>query len=247
MIVRGLIFDINGTLIDIHTNEVCDDIYRVISNLLDYQGVSLSRDAVKNLYFQLNKEQRRKSGEEYPEFDVVGIFREILERYSTNFTRGLHAEKIAALPLFLAEVFRAASRFRLQLYPGVEEVLAQLRGNYLMAAVSDGQSAWAEPELNAVGLLDYFKPIVVSGDLGYRKPDKRIFETVLAELKLAPSEVLFIGNDMYRDVFGAHKLGMKTVFFKSNQGDQEKEGVEPDYIIYNFSELPRAIRFFEKS
>ena len=193
MIVRGLIFDINGTLIDIHTNEGYDEIYRVISNLLDYQGVSLSRDAVKNLYFQLNKEQRRKSNEEHPDFDVVGIF-----------------------------------------------------GNYLMAAVSDGQSSWAVPELRAAGLRDYFNPVVVSGDLGFRKPDKRIVETVLAEMALAPSEVLFIGNDMYRDVFGAHQLGMKTVFFKSNQGDQDKAGVEADYIIYNFSELPGAIRFFEK-
>jgi putative hydrolase of the HAD superfamily len=38
---------------------------------------------------------------------------------------------------------------------------------------------------------------------------------------------------------------MKTVFFKSNQGTQEKAGVKPDYIIYNFAELPNAIRFFE--
>ncbi len=133
--------------------------------------------------------------------------------------------------MFLAEVYRAVSRFRLQLYPGIEEVQSQLRGHYLMAAVSDGQSAWAVPELHAVGLLDYFKPIIVSGNLVYRKPDKRIFEAALVDMKLAPSEVLFIGNDMYRDIFGAHKLGMKTVFFKSNQGEQEEEGVQADYVI----------------
>jgi len=55
-----------------------------------------------------------------------------------------------------------------------------------------------------------------------------------------------VGNDMYRDVYGAQRLGMKTVFFKSNQGTQEKEGVKPDYIIYNFPELLNAIRFFEE-
>ena len=59
------------------------------------------------------------------------------------------------------------------------------------------------------------------------------------------SDVLFVGNDMYRDVFGGQKIGMKTVFFKSNQGTQEKAGVQPDYIIYNFPELLNAIRFFE--
>ena len=42
-------------------------------------------------------------------------------------------------------------------------------------------------------------------------------------MKMEPSEVLFVGNDMYRDVYGAQRVGMKTVFFKSNQGTQEKE------------------------
>jgi putative hydrolase of the HAD superfamily len=115
-----------------------------------------------------------------------------------------------------------------------------------MAIVSDGQTAWAVPELHAVGLLDYFNPVIVSGDFGYRKPDRRLFEKALSGLKLQPSEVLFIGNDMFHDVFGAQQLGIKTVFFKSNQGTQEKEGVSPDYIIYNFPELLNAIRFFEK-
>lgn len=245
MTIRGLIFDVNGTLIDIHTNEGHDDIYRVISNLLNYQGIYLDSDTLKTLYFKMNKEQRRNSTEAHPEFDVVALFKEIVEQHATVFTRQMPAEKIAALPLFLAETFRAVSRFRLQLYNGVKDVLSQLRGRYLLATVSDGQSAWAVPELHAVGLSEYFKPVIVSGDLGYRKPDKRIFEAALTEMKLAPAEVLFIGNDMYRDVFGAKQLGMKTIFFKSNQGEDKKDDVEADYIIYNFSELPEAIRFLE--
>lgn len=56
-----------------------------------------------------------------------------------------------------------------------------------------------------------------------------------------------VGNDMYQDVYGAQRVGMKTAFFKSNQGSQEKDGVKPDYIIYNFPELPNAIRFFDNS
>ena len=64
-------------------------------------------------------------------------------------------------------------------------------------------------------------------------------------MRMDPSEVLYVGNDMYRDVYGAQRLKMKTVFFKSNQGTQEKDGVSPDYIIYSFPELLSAIRFFE--
>ncbi len=51
---------------------------------------------------------------------------------------------------------------------------------------------------------------------------------------------------LYHNVWGAQRSGLKTVFFKSNQGTQEKEGVKPDYIIYSFPELLNAIRFFEE-
>lgn len=246
MIIKGIIFDINGTLTDIHTNEMHDDIYRVISNLLSYQGIFLDPNAVKELYFQIMKEQRAASLERHPEFDAVGIFREMIARNSTEFTHLLPPGKLEQLPLFLAETHRAASRFKLQLYPGVENTIKQLITNYRLAAISDGQSAYAVPEFNAVGLSGYFETVTVSGDLGYRKPDKRMFEGALAAMEMGPAEVLLVGNDMYRDIYGAKELGMKTVFFKSNQGTQEKKGVEPDYIIYNFPELLNAVRFFEE-
>ena len=58
MHVKGIIFDINGTLSDIQTNEWHDDVYRVMSNLLSYQGIVLEPNVVKDLYFQIMKEQR---------------------------------------------------------------------------------------------------------------------------------------------------------------------------------------------
>ncbi len=245
MIIKGIIFDINGTLTDIETNEWHDDVYRVLSNLLSYQGIALGPKAVQEAYFQIMKEQRAASAERHPEFDADGIFREIIKLHSTDFTRRLPPERLAQLPRFLAETHRAASRFRLQLYNGVEETIKQLHPKYHLAIVSDGQSAYAVPELHGVGLSGYFDPIIVSGDFGYRKPDQRLLEKALAAMGMAPSEVVFVGNDMYRDVHGAQKLGIKTVFFKSNQGLQKKEGVDPDYIIYRFTELLNAICFFE--
>jgi putative hydrolase of the HAD superfamily len=245
MIVKGIIFDINGTLTDIKTDEWHDDVYRVISNLLSYQGISLNPSIIKNLYFQMVKEQRVAYGRPHPEFDAIGIFREIVKQHATHFTRGLPAEKLEQLPRLLAETHRAASRFRLQLYPGVEDTLRQLHQKYRLAIISDGQTAYAIPELNAVGLSIFFDPIIISGDFGYRKPDQRLFTAALTAMGMSPTEVLFVGNDMYRDIYGAQKYGMKTVFFMSNQGMQEREGVKPDYIIYTFPELLNALHFFE--
>jgi putative hydrolase of the HAD superfamily len=245
MIVKGLLIDVNGTLSDIRTDEWHDDVYRVLSNLLSYQGIALDPNVIKYLYFQVIKEQRAANGEGHPEFDAVAVFREIVAQHATDFTRSLPTEKLDQLPIFLAETFRAASRFRLQTYPGVEETIRQLHSKYRLATVSDAQTAYALPELYAVGLASFFDPIIVSGNFGYRKPDPRLFASALAAMNMAPSEVLFVGNDMYRDVYGAQRVGMKAIFFKSNQGTQEKVGVKPDYIIYNFPELLNAVRFFE--
>jgi putative hydrolase of the HAD superfamily len=244
MIIKGLIFDINGTVTDINTNEWHGEIYRILSNLLLYQGISLSGQEVRDLYCRLMKSQREAGGEQHPEFDATGIFREIIDQNATAYTLNLPAAKLEALPLFLAETFRAASLFRLKRYRGVTGTIKELHQRYQLAALSDGQSAWAVPELRAVGLLDYFSPVIVSGDHGFRKPDQRLFAMTLEAMQLKPDEVLFVGNDMHRDVFGAQQFGLKTVFFKSNQGQQKHEGTEPDYIIYNFPELRNAVRFF---
>ncbi|HNY13683.1 MAG TPA: HAD family hydrolase [Candidatus Wallbacteria bacterium] len=237
MTIRGIIFDINGTLVDISTNEMHDGVYRVMSNLLSYQGIFLDPELLKETYFKIMRRQFESGGEKFPEFDASGIFREIITLYSTDFTRGLPPEKLEQLPLFLAETFRAASLFHLRPYPEVEGVIKALHSKYRLAAVSDGQAAYVVAELNAVGLLGYFDPVVVSGDFGYRKPDVRLFETALDTMHLGAREVLFVGNDMYRDVYGANASGIKTIFFKSENSCSENEVVKPDYIINNFNEL----------
>ncbi|HWF59412.1 MAG TPA: HAD family hydrolase [Nitrospira sp.] len=245
MHVKGIIFDVNGTLTDIHTNEGHDEVYRVLSNLLSYQGIVLEPHVVKDLYFQIMKEQRTAQDGRHPEFDAIGIFHTIITRHATDFTRGLPTQKLEQLPRLLAETYRAASRFRLQPYPGVVDTIRHLHQTYHLAIISDGQTAYAVPELNAVGLAGYFDPIIISGDFGVRKPHERLFTAALTAMQMKPSEVLFVGNDMYRDVYGAKRVGMTTVFCKSNQGLMEKEGINPDYIIDQFPELLTAIRFFE--
>ncbi|MGV8073766.1 MAG: HAD family hydrolase [Syntrophobacteraceae bacterium] len=244
MNIKAIVFDINGTLIDIQTDEGSEEVYRGISHFLTYQGIETHRWELRDEYYQLMDEQRKAAGEDFPEFDAVELWREYLRR-RPEACRALHPEKLKWMPQFLAEIYRGISRYRLQLYPDVKNVLDELSRRYKLAAVSDAQSAWALPEMRAVGIDGYFQPIIVSGDCGYRKPDSRIFQAVLDGLGVLPKNVLFVGNDMYRDIYGAGRAGMKTVFFSSNQGRKKANGVKPDYIIYQFAELRQAIAFFE--
>lgn len=244
MKIKGIIFDINGTLINIQTDEGMDEIYRAISHFLTYHGIYLHRGEVREQYYRIMEEQTKASGEKHPEFDAVALWQEFLLS-NLSPARISSPEMFEVMPQYLAEMYRGISRVRLELYPDVKLVLDKLKTRFPMAVVSDGQSAWALPEMQATGIDDYFAPVIISGDYGFRKPDPRLFQAALDGIGAKPNEVLFVGNDIYRDVFGAGEIGMKTVFFLSNQGRQHMEGVKPDYIIYRFSELIKAIDFFE--
>ena len=211
MDIRGVVCDVNGTLVRILTDEGMEEIYRSAAHFLSYQGIELHRDEVRELYFRTLKAQQRASSEVYPEFDAVGIWRTIIDDHMTDYTRALPREKLEQVPLFLAEMSRGIARLRLSLYPHVREVLDVLRGHYPLAIVTDAQSAYARAELHRVGLLDYFDPIVVSGDHGYRKPDPRLFRLALDGMGVAAEHALYVGNDMRCDIFGARQAGMTTV------------------------------------
>lgn len=244
MEIRALLFDVNGTLIDIETDEGMEECYRAVAHFLTYQGIALHRAEVRTLYYTIMKEQFAASTEVYPEFDVVANWREVLRRYATDYTRSLGPEKLSQMPLFIAELQRGVSRKRLVAFPQVQETLALLKTRHRLAVVSDAQSAYGLPELRAAGLAEYFAPIVISGDYGYRKPDPRLFQAALTELQVSPEEAIFIGNDRFRDVLGARQAGMKTIQFCPHGNPGGSPETEPDYLLYQYADLPRAIEFF---
>ena len=241
MDIRAVAFDVNGTLVDILTEDGREQIFRSAAHFLSYQGIDLRRHQVRELYFQILQEQLRSSPEEHPEFDAVGIWRSIIEQHHSEFTRALPAAKLGQMPLFLAEVSRGIARRRLRLHPHVREVLDVLRERFPLALVTDAQSAYARAELHKVGLLGYFDPIVVSGDHGYRKPDRRLFQLALDGMGVAAEHALYVGNDLYRDVSGAQEAGMTTVMFDSGQGGSVHPDCVPDHTITDFRDLLKVL------
>ena len=237
MDIRAVAFDVNGTLVRILTDDGDEQVFRAAGHFLTYQGIQLHRHELRDLYFQIMKEQQRASQEKHPEFDAVGIWRSIIDDHATDFTRALPAGKLQQLPLFLAEMTRGVSRRRLSLYPHVREVLDVLQARCPLAIVTDAQSAYARSELHKVGLLGYFGQVVVSGDHGYRKPDRRLFQYALDGMNVAAGNALYVGNDMYRDIYGAREAGMTTVMFDSDQGTKAHPGCVPDHTITDFRDL----------
>jgi putative hydrolase of the HAD superfamily len=236
MAIKAILFDLYGTLIDIETDESMEEIYRAISHFLTYHGITLHRWDVRDRYYQIMKQQKEERGEEYPEIDVEAIWNTLLVQEGMTSTLARRG-----LARVLSQIYRGISRKRLQLYPDVKRVLDELRPSYRMALVSDAQPCYALLEMKALGLGGYFDPIIISGRFGFRKPDKRLAGKALAIMSLTPAEVIWVGNDMYRDIYGAGRLGIRTLFFDSNQGDKYHENVTPNYVAHRFEDVPRGI------
>src|ERR1700730_6935494 len=151
MDIRAIAFDVNGTLVRILADDDDERVFRAAAHFLSYQGIGLHRHELRDLYFQIMKEQLRTSPEKYPEFDAVGIWRSIIEDHATDFTRALPAGKLQQMPLFLAEMTRGVSRQQLSPDPHVREVLDVLYNRYPLAIVTDAQSTYARSELFKVG------------------------------------------------------------------------------------------------
>lgn len=236
MAIKGILFDLYGTLIDIETDESLEEIYRGIAHYLAYHGVYLHRWEVRDHYYYIMKQQKETRGEKYPEIDVEEIWDGFLEQRGV---KGTPARR--ELARILAQLYRGISCKRLQLFPDVKKVLDELKARYHLAIISDAQPCFALPEIRAVGLEGYFDPVIISANYGFRKPDSRLFRKALEIMKLTPPEVIYAGNDMFRDIYGASLLGIKTIFVNSNQGAKSYENVAPSYFAGRFEEVLKGV------
>ncbi len=133
--------------------------------------------------------------------------------------------------------YRRAKEGTLALYPHVQLTLTELtRRGIKMAVVSDAPRLPVWLRICGLGLQHYFDAVVTFDDTGVRKPDPKPFQKALDYLKLQPSEAIMIGDWAERDMVGAKAVGLKTVF--ARYGDiQNQQNVVADYEINDIQEL----------
>jgi len=202
--IKGLIFDLYNTLIDIHTDEKSIETYEQISKWLIYQGVKISAGDLKNEYVRLVKEDMESKWEKYPEVQVEQIFSKICKSHSVwdidEVRLGAEASR----------AFRAGSLRRLQVFPQSHRLLKELEG-YPKVVVSNGQRVFSELEMRYLGLYSQFSHVIFSSDFGHKKPDPRIFLEATKLMGLVPQEVLCIGDNFENDIVPSVRLGMKAM------------------------------------
>jgi putative hydrolase of the HAD superfamily len=91
--------------------------------------------------------------------------------------------------------FRTGLAAACRLQPGVYESLARIGAQYRLGMVTNGTGVMQRAKLSALGLEGLFDPLIISEEVGFRKPDPRAFELAVASWGLLPETVLFVGDD----------------------------------------------------
>ncbi len=124
--------------------------------------------------------------------------------------------------------------------PGADIALRELAGRFRLAMITNGLSDVQRVKVEGTGIGSLFEVIVVSGELGFGKPNPEIYHHTLRTLGVAPDEAIMVGDNIRRDVAGSQAVGMRGVWIAESAPSAESS-IHPDITIRTLAELPALI------
>lgn len=81
------------------------------------------------------------------------------------------------------------------------------------------------------GVAEYFDLMLFSDEIGIRKPDPAIFRLAANSLKMEPTEIVHVGDNLKTDVWGAKKAGFKAIHFHCEGGHDRIAEADPTSLV----------------
>lgn len=139
----------------------------------------------------------------------------------------------------IAEEFTSIIDQKTCFFPGAEDTLAALKAKGVkLALLTNGAREKQRAKIQKFKLERFFDVILIEGELGYGKPDPKVYEKALADLALEASQTWMIGDNLEWDVAGPQRMGIYGIW-----NDYRKEGLKPgssvvpDRIVHSIAAL----------
>ena len=130
------------------------------------------------------------------------------------------------------------------LIPGMAEALRWFKArSYALALVADSRPNTPINVLRQHKLYHLFEYLAISEVVGVEKPAPSIFRVALEALGIQESDydrVAMVGNNLERDIVGANRLGLISIFFHWNDRRRSQPRTieeEPQYTVSSAQEL----------
>ena len=237
-----MLFDLFDTLVDIHMErlplvEIAGRRIPSTYGLLHAASVhwhGLDFDAFAAALGAVDREERDAAQRDHREFPTIERFCRLGQAL------GKPSEEMAErlTRLHMAEVARNVT-----FHAHHPELLARLRRGVKLAVCSNfTHTDTAREVLASAGLLEHFDAVVISMDVGLRKPRAEIFQAALDAVGAKPEETLHVGDSLEADVGGAAQLGIRPVWITRRVADREAAlraftGPAPAHTLVDLAEL----------
>ncbi len=192
--IEAVLFDLGGTLIK------TAEIPRVMKKILERHSIRRSLDQITDAWKKAEKELNFR--------ELTSLLDEFWVRWNLHILSHLRVtSNKRELAEFIATHWWDYSS--VTLYPDAEKVLPLLKTRGLkMGIVTNGLQSDVKEILPKVKLHNFFDVVVVIDTLNKMKPDVEVFHHALQMLKTAPSNAIFVGDEIETDYKGAHRSGL---------------------------------------
>lgn len=225
--ITHIFFDLDHTLWDYESNSIL-----ALKELVSHFEIDnhVTSEEFLKTYHKINEKLWHK-------FNNGQIDREHIKQY--RFPQVLRKLNVFIdhKPEDLHEFFMTNCSNRSEVMPETHETLTYLKEKYPMAIITNGFSEAQYPKMKASNLNQYFSEMIISNEVGCRKPEKEIFDLSMKRLGAKPETSVMIGDNPKTDIRGAEQAGMKAIFY--NPTGNRKSVTE--WEIQSLGELVRIL------
>lgn len=224
--IKVILFDIDDTLFD-REKAIVRVIIRIVEKLPDlFKGIKKEK-VIKSF------RKADRMGLEAFNSGLTGI--DVRNRRSRWFLEdlGLDVSFADEITRLYVESYPCVSAA----VPGAKQVVEKLNKRFPLGVISNGFPDIQYNKLKSLHIEKLFKVILLSEELGMRKPDKRIFKLAAERLRIKVECCLFVGDSLDTDILGAKSSGMKACWFNRNGTQNNNTEIKPDFEIHSLLEL----------
>lgn len=247
MTIRGVLFDLGSTLLEYRGDwrEVFKQHTLSLIAYLRERGLNVPEnfgpryEALVDQFYTLGQQDWIEYTAEYT-----------LQLALTEF--GYPDQPAELIKSALASAFAAGEKLW-RPFDDAYETLDTLKAQgYRLGIISNARDAANVDRLiDQARLRAWFDPIIISANVGVRKPHPRIFKIVLDRWQFKPDEVVMVGDMLGADILGAHNAGLRGIWatMQAERGanDAHAETIKPDGVIQSLSELPGLLEKWDSA
>ena len=231
MRVKAILFDFGDTLVSFEGFDYEASLTALHQALVE-SGIVVPYGKFRKTYFKVRDYLYREGDSSFKEVNFRVRASRVLNELGFNLNP-TDPKIISSVEAFMRPLMKS-----LKLEKHAPMVLKELKKKYRLGLVSNFAYPPAiKQTMRKFRLSKFFDAIVISGDIGWRKPSPKIFEKALEALHVPASEAVFVGDAPFHDIAGARHVGMKTVLLRRLSEKETADTGNPDKIISGLEEL----------